>query len=126
MTENEEPLADTDHDLRHLSAVASMAGMKDEQIWTDALAECVRNNQPWTLIAHALGISKEELRERFRPVPGIYADPQTGNEWHVRSADRIIIVMPGGGQMPYGDSPDEFVWFAARERLELRPNQPRR
>lgn len=126
MTMNTEPPVDTDRDLRHLRAVASMAGITDEQIWTDALAECVRNGQPWTLIAHALSLTKEELRKRFRPIPGIYVDPLSRNEWHVRSADRIIIVLPGGGQMPYDDAPDDFVLLAARERLELRPNLPRR
>ncbi|WP_328448959.1 hypothetical protein [Amycolatopsis sp. NBC_00438] len=111
---------DADPDLQHLRRVAQMANMSDRQIWRDAMAECVRNDQPWTLIAAALEISRQELSERFRPVPGEYVDPLSHNEWHVRSADRIIIVMPGGGQVRYENSADEFVRMAARDRLELR------
>jgi hypothetical protein len=120
MSQNAALPPDASPDLQHLRTVARMANMSDCQIWRDAMAECVRNDRPWMLVAAALEITRDELRERFRPVPGEYVDPLSHNEWHVRSADRIIIVMPGGGQTRYSGSADEFVQMAARDQLELR------
>ncbi|MFB9924860.1 hypothetical protein ACFFRC_09130 [Amycolatopsis halotolerans] len=107
-------------DLIHLRNVGQMTNMSDQQIWRDAMSECVRLDRSWTLIAAALGLSKEELRKRFRPVPGRYVDPISHNEWHVRSAEQIVIAMPNtGGQTPYDGSADQFVWMAARDKLVI-------